>query len=158
MTHGCSSIDEILVIHSSLRATFHSGLTKAIALRLHQHLQLARFVKDNQDGLASVIHSYLDKPLHGVIEEWSKDESITDQVYLEKYTFRAALGGVPEIPKILELKWDHIFYTGNGRVAHIIAIAAARHLTPLTLELGGKSPVIVDATADIELAATMRDE
>lgn len=48
---------------------------------------------------------------------------------------------------------DHIFYTGNGRVARIISAAAAKHLTPLTLELGGKSPVIVDATADITLAA-----
>ena len=48
---------------------------------------------------------------------------------------------------------DHIFYTGNGRVARIVSAAAAKHLTPLTLELGGKSPVIVDSTADISLAA-----
>jgi aldehyde dehydrogenase (NAD+) len=48
---------------------------------------------------------------------------------------------------------DHIFYTGNGRVGRIVSTAAAKHLTPLTLELGGKSPVIVDSTADISLAA-----
>jgi aldehyde dehydrogenase (NAD+) len=46
-----------------------------------------------------------------------------------------------------------VFYTGNGRVARIIAAAAAKHLTPLTLELGGKSPVIVDGTFDLNLAA-----
>ena len=46
-----------------------------------------------------------------------------------------------------------VFYTGNGRVGRIIAAAAARHLTPLTLELGGKSPVIVDGTFDLNLAA-----
>jgi len=46
-----------------------------------------------------------------------------------------------------------VFYTGNGRIARIISAAAAKHLTPLTLELGGKSPVIVDGTFDIALAA-----
>jgi len=54
---------------------------------------------------------------------------------------------------ILALAGDHIFYTGNGRVARIISAAAARHLTPLTLELGGKSPVIIDSETDIDLAA-----
>ncbi|PPR01941.1 hypothetical protein CVT24_001299 [Panaeolus cyanescens] len=73
--------------------------------------------------------------------------------YLDPSAFRVILGGVPEITKILELKWDHIFYTGNGKVGRIIAAAAAKHLTPITLELGGKSPAIVDATADIPVTA-----
>ncbi|KAF5331388.1 hypothetical protein D9611_011806 [Ephemerocybe angulata] len=64
--------------------------------------------------------------------------------YLDPAAYRVALGGVPEITRILELKWAHIFYTGNGRVARIISAAAAKHLTPMTLELGGKSPVIID--------------
>ncbi|KAF5331374.1 hypothetical protein D9611_011799 [Ephemerocybe angulata] len=64
--------------------------------------------------------------------------------YLDPAAYRVALGGIPEITKILELKWAHIFYTGNGRVARIISAAAAKHLTPMTLELGGKSPVIID--------------
>ncbi|KAF6744084.1 Aldehyde/histidinol dehydrogenase [Ephemerocybe angulata] len=64
--------------------------------------------------------------------------------YLDPTAYRVALGGVPEITRILELKWAHIFYTGNGRVARIISAAAAKHLTPMTLELGGKSPVIID--------------
>ncbi|KAJ6590364.1 aldehyde dehydrogenase [Mycena sp. CBHHK59/15] len=73
--------------------------------------------------------------------------------YLDPNAYRVVLGAVPETTKLLELQWDHIFYTGNGRIARIISAAAAKHLTPLTLELGGKSPVIVDPTCDITLAA-----
>lgn len=73
--------------------------------------------------------------------------------YLDNDAFRVIEGAVPEITRLLELQWDHIFYTGNGRVARVIATAAARHLTPLTLELGGKSPAIIDPEADIDLAA-----
>ncbi|KAG6878667.1 hypothetical protein C0992_007735 [Termitomyces sp. T32_za158] len=73
--------------------------------------------------------------------------------YLDQSAYRVVLGGIPEVTKLLELQWDHIFYTGNGRIARVIATAAAKHLTPLTLELGGKSPVIVDGTFDIALAA-----
>ncbi|KAJ4467248.1 aldehyde dehydrogenase [Lentinula aciculospora] len=73
--------------------------------------------------------------------------------YLDQDAVRVVCGGVPEVTKVLEQKWDHIFYTGNGTVARIIATAAAKHLTPLTLELGGKSPVIIDPEYDMELAA-----
>lgn len=73
--------------------------------------------------------------------------------YLDNDAYRVVEGAVPEITRLLELQWDHIFYTGNGRVARIISAAAAKHLTPLTLELGGKSPVIVDPNSDIDLAA-----
>ncbi|KAJ7776098.1 aldehyde dehydrogenase [Mycena metata] len=73
--------------------------------------------------------------------------------YLESSAFRVVLGGVPETTKLLELQWDHIFYTGNSRVARIIARAAAQHLTPLTLELGGKCPVIIDPAYDLKIAA-----
>jgi len=73
--------------------------------------------------------------------------------YLDSNAFRIVNGYVPETTKLLDLQWDHIFYTGNGKVARIIANAAAKHLTPMTLELGGKSPVIIDSTCDIDLAA-----
>lgn len=46
-----------------------------------------------------------------------------------------------------------VHYTGNGRVARIVASAAAKHLTPVTLELGGKSPVYIDSDFDVDLAA-----
>jgi aldehyde dehydrogenase (NAD+) len=73
--------------------------------------------------------------------------------YLDPNVCRVVNGAVPETSELLELQWDHIFYTGNGRVARIIASAAAKHLTPLSLELGGKSPVIIDSAYDIDLAA-----
>ncbi|KAG2344173.1 aldehyde dehydrogenase [Suillus weaverae] len=73
--------------------------------------------------------------------------------YLDQNAYRVVNGAVPETSKLLELQWDHIFYTGNGRVARIVASAAAKHLTPLSLELGGKSPVIIDSAYDIDLAA-----
>jgi len=73
--------------------------------------------------------------------------------YLDQSAYRVVLGAVPEVTKLLELQWDHIFYTGNGKVARVIATAAAKHLTPMTLELGGKSPVIIDSTYDMNLAA-----
>jgi aldehyde dehydrogenase (NAD+) len=53
----------------------------------------------------------------------------------------------------LELKFDHIFFTGSPWVGKKVMEKAAKHLTPVTLELGGKSPVIVDETANIEKAA-----
>lgn len=54
---------------------------------------------------------------------------------------------------LLEARWDHIFFTGSPNVGHTIMAAAAKTLTPVTLELGGKSPCIVDETANIERAA-----
>jgi len=62
-------------------------------------------------------------------------------------------GGVKETQKLLEEKFDYIFFTGSTKVAKIIMEKASNNLTPVTLELGGKSPCIVDETADIELAA-----
>ncbi|KDR77921.1 hypothetical protein GALMADRAFT_118796 [Galerina marginata CBS 339.88] len=229
-------IADIPAIHDSLRKTFRSGITKPIAWRRHQLLQLARFARDNSDALAECLRQDLGRPKQEAImaevvpiidrctiaaeklEEWVQPEHITTQAwqqgwnptvekhpkgvvliiapwnypmilslqplygaiaagccvllkpsemvphyssflaktlpkYLDSSVYRVVLGGVPEITKILELKWDHIFYTGNGRVARIISAAAAKHLTPLTLELGGKSPVIVDSTADISISA-----
>jgi aldehyde dehydrogenase (NAD+) len=62
-------------------------------------------------------------------------------------------GGVAETTELLAQRFDHILYTGNSRVARIVMRAAAEHLTPVTLELGGKSPAIVSRHADIEVAA-----
>ncbi|GAB3052402.1 aldehyde dehydrogenase [Virgibacillus ainsalahensis] len=55
--------------------------------------------------------------------------------------------------KLLEEKFDYIFFTGSTEVGKIIMREASKHLTPVTLELGGKSPVIVDKDANINLAA-----
>ena len=74
--------------------------------------------------------------------------------YLDRRAVAVVEGGVPETTELLAERFDHIFYTGSGRVGRIVARAAAEHLTPVTLELGGKSPVYVDATAP--LAETAR--
>jgi len=73
--------------------------------------------------------------------------------YLDRKAVQVVEGSVPETTALLQEKWDHIFYTGNGTVGRIVMAAAARHLTPVTLELGGKSPCIVDESADLNMAA-----
>jgi aldehyde dehydrogenase (NAD+) len=73
--------------------------------------------------------------------------------YLDPAVVQVVEGGVPETTDLLTQRWDHIFYTGNGAVGRIVLEAAARHLTPVTLELGGKSPAFVDEGADLEVAA-----
>lgn len=62
-------------------------------------------------------------------------------------------GGIEETTEILKLKFDKIFFTGSTKVGKIVYKAAAEHLTPVTLELGGKSPVIVTKEANVEVAA-----
>lgn len=62
-------------------------------------------------------------------------------------------GGVAETTELLKERFDHIFYTGGPTVAKIIMAAAARHLTPVTFELGGKCPVVVEDDANIEISA-----
>ncbi len=73
--------------------------------------------------------------------------------YLDRDAVAIVDGGVPEVTGLLAERWDHIFFTGNGRVGRIVMEAAAKHLTPVTLELGGKSPVIVDRGANLDVAA-----
>jgi aldehyde dehydrogenase (NAD+) len=73
--------------------------------------------------------------------------------YLDMDAFAVVEGGVAETTELLEQRFDHILYTGNERVARIVMAAAAKHLTPVTLELGGKSPCLVDRDADLEVAA-----
>jgi aldehyde dehydrogenase (NAD+) len=66
---------------------------------------------------------------------------------------RVVEGGIPETTGLLNLKFDHIFFTGSTHVGRIVLQAAAKNLVPVTLELGGKSPVIVCDDADLDLAA-----
>jgi len=73
--------------------------------------------------------------------------------YLDTRAVAVVEGAVPETTELLAQRWDHIFFTGNGRVGRIVAAAAVQHLTPVTLELGGKSPVYVDDSVDILAAA-----
>ena len=71
----------------------------------------------------------------------------------EENHLKVILGGIPETTQLLNLRWDYIFFTGSVEVGKIIAKAASKHLTPCTLELGGKNPCIVDSTANLKLSA-----
>jgi aldehyde dehydrogenase (NAD+) len=62
-------------------------------------------------------------------------------------------GGIPETTALLGMRFDHIFFTGGEAAAKVVLRAAAEHLTPVTLELGGKSPAYVDSTADLAKTA-----
>jgi len=62
-------------------------------------------------------------------------------------------GGIEAAKNLLAQRWDYIFFTGSATVGKIVAKAAAEHLTPITLELGGKNPCIIDETANLKLAA-----
>lgn len=73
--------------------------------------------------------------------------------YLDPEIVQVVTGGVPETSALLEERWDYIFFTGSTLVGKIVYQAAAKHLTPVTLELGGKSPCIVDAAVDLDVAA-----
>jgi aldehyde dehydrogenase (NAD+) len=73
--------------------------------------------------------------------------------YLDRDAFSVVLGGVPETTALLQQQWDHIFFTGGTTVAKVVMTAAAEHVTPVVLELGGKSPAIVHSSADLRVAA-----
>uniref|UniRef100_A0A8C0MIG2 Aldehyde dehydrogenase n=1 Tax=Canis lupus familiaris TaxID=9615 RepID=A0A8C0MIG2_CANLF len=79
--------------------------------------------------LATIIPQYLDRDLYPVIS-----------------------GGIPETTELLKERFDHILYTGNTAVGKVIMMAAAKHLTPVTLELGGKNPCYVDKDCDLDIA------
>jgi aldehyde dehydrogenase (NAD+) len=72
--------------------------------------------------------------------------------YFDKDAIAIVEGAVPETTQLLAEKFDHIFYTGNGTVGRVVMRAAAENLTPVTLELGGKSPTIVDKSANLAVA------
>ncbi|MET7684935.1 aldehyde dehydrogenase family protein [Streptomyces sp. NPDC005423] len=73
--------------------------------------------------------------------------------YLDTDAVAVVEGGVPETTALLAERFDHVFYTGNGAVGRVVLRAAAEHLTPVTLELGGKSPAFVDRGADLKVVA-----
>ncbi|MGD1914440.1 MAG: aldehyde dehydrogenase family protein, partial [Rivularia sp. (in: cyanobacteria)] len=73
--------------------------------------------------------------------------------YFDKSYLTVIEGGVETSQQLLAEKFDHIFFTGGNAVGKIVMEAAAKQLTPVTLELGGKSPCIVDTDIDLKIAA-----
>mgnify|MGYP000559892910 CR=1 FL=1 len=72
--------------------------------------------------------------------------------YFDPQLFTVVLGGVAETTALLQERFDKIFFTGSPAVGRIVYQAAAKHLTPVTLELGGKSPAILTPSADLPTA------
>ena len=73
--------------------------------------------------------------------------------YVEEDAVCVVEGGVEVSTELLKQRFDHIFYTGGAAVGRIVMRSAAEHLTPVTLELGGKSPCFVDAGVDLSTTA-----
>ncbi|XP_061721144.1 aldehyde dehydrogenase, dimeric NADP-preferring isoform X3 [Cydia pomonella] len=71
--------------------------------------------------------------------------------YLDNDAVQVVEGGPAETTELLKQRFDYIFYTGGTNVGKIVHAAAAKFLTPVTLELGGKSPVYIDSTANLEV-------
>uniref|UniRef100_A0A6M2FA47 Aldehyde dehydrogenase n=1 Tax=Populus davidiana TaxID=266767 RepID=A0A6M2FA47_9ROSI len=68
--------------------------------------------------------------------------------YLDPKSVKVIEGGIDVCEQLLKQNWDKIFFTGSQRVGRIVMTAAAQHLTPVTLELGGKSPAILDSSSN----------
>ena len=79
-------------------------------------------------------------------------KKIIEEVFPKEYVC-VIFGGKEENTILLEQKFDYIFFTGSKNVGSLVYEKAAKYLTPITLELGGKSPCIIDETANIKLAA-----
>ncbi|KAL7844578.1 hypothetical protein SRHO_G00231170 [Serrasalmus rhombeus] len=73
-------------------------------------------------------------------------------LYIDKEMYPVVTGGVSETQELLKQRFDHIFYTGNCAVGKLIMEAASKYLTPVTLELGGKSPCYIDKNCDLTIA------
>ena len=78
---------------------------------------------------------------------------LTSGKYVDERVVRVVNGGAEEATELLKHRFDAIMYTGGGHVGRIVAAAAARHLTPVLLELGGKNPCFVTKNAHIPSAA-----
>ncbi|MCW6061342.1 aldehyde dehydrogenase [Clostridium sporogenes] len=103
-------------------------------------------------GAISAGNCVLLKPSELAVETEKIIVKIIKETFSDEY-IGVVTGGVKVSEALLKEKFDYIFYTGGINVGKIVMRAAAENLTPITLELGGKSPCIVDKDANINLAA-----
>jgi aldehyde dehydrogenase (NAD+) len=73
--------------------------------------------------------------------------------YLDERAVSVVEGGPNVAEGLLLQRWDHVFFTGGAKIGRLVMAAAARYVTPVTLELGGKNPAIVDHAVDVEVVA-----
>lgn len=89
-------------------------------------------------------------------EHASHTAAVVDSVFSKAFDNRylaVVQAGVPETTELLKERFDHVVFTGSTRVGQIVMEAAAKHLSPCTLELGGKSPVIIEPDSDLTITA-----
>ncbi len=85
-----------------------------------------------------------------------KTAEIMEKILLAVFTneeVRVVQGALAETQALLAQRWDYLFFTGSTSVGKVMMRAAAEHLTPLTLELGGKSPCLIEESANLDIAA-----
>lgn len=111
------------------------------------NLSLAPLVGAIAAGNTAII-----KPSEFSVNTSNVIDEIIKTTFDDKY-ISVVKGGIEENQLLLDQKFDYIFFTGSTNVGKIVMAKAAKHLTPVSLELGGKSPVIVDKTANIKIAA-----
>uniref|UniRef100_A0A8V0ZJV0 Aldehyde dehydrogenase n=1 Tax=Gallus gallus TaxID=9031 RepID=A0A8V0ZJV0_CHICK len=149
-------------------------ILEATALDMRKATQLdSAFIRKDPYGVVLIIGPWnypiylLLVPLIGAIaagncviikpsELTKNSEKLIEEVlpkYLDKDCFAVVTAGVEETTRLLENKFDYIFFTGSPSVGRIIMTAAAKHLTPVTLELGGKNPCYVSDTCDVQNVA-----
>lgn len=92
------------------------------------------------------------KPSEVAINTSNIMAKLINENFTENYLY-VAEGGTDETTELLKLNFDKIFFTGSPKIGKIIYEAAAKNLTPVTLELGGKSPAIISENSDLEVAA-----
>ncbi|GJQ72349.1 Aldh-III [Trypoxylus dichotomus] len=91
------------------------------------------------------------KPSEVAIETAKLFKKLIPQ-YLDDECYKVVCGGVSDVTELLNERFDYIFFTGSTAVGRLVHAAANRYLTPTTLELGGKSPVYLDNTVNVEVA------
>jgi len=87
------------------------------------------------------------------VEKDSSMEILLDNFHKVDYKYNPFEGGIDVNEYLLNSEFDYIFFTGSPSIGKKVARKASDNLTPFTLELGGKSPCIVDKSADIKLSA-----
>ncbi|MEG0470955.1 MAG: aldehyde dehydrogenase [Solibacillus sp.] len=92
------------------------------------------------------------KPSEAAVHTAAIVKTIIEETFHENYV-RVVEGEKDEVTALIHAPFDYIFFTGSVAIGKVVARAAAERLTPVALELGGKSPVIVDQTANLEVAA-----
>ncbi|CAG7816733.1 unnamed protein product [Allacma fusca] len=172
----------MLQVIGKAKVAFQIGKTLPISFRIEQLQGLINLLRENRGELLNALERDLRKPrTEGILSElevvekearsmlsnlrkYTSVEKLpinlltpTDRGYIRKEPYdrecyHVILGDVEETQELLHHKFDYIFFTGSPTIGKKVMTAAAPHLTPVTLELGGKNPCYIHDSADIQIA------